>query len=138
MGFAATIYRNGHSVRMKSAILILEDDPFIAEDMAWGLERKLGIAPVIAASNRDALKRIAKGVDFAFLDVMVLDGQSIPVADALKSLNLPFAFVTAGERSALPDHLKHEILIRKPASTETLVAAIEAAQTGAADTKQQN
>lgn len=121
---AATNRKNDRSDVMTDCILILEDDPFIAEDMAWAIEHKLGVTPVIASSNREAFAWIAKGIGFAFLDLHVADGTSVSVADTLKALNLPFAFVSGSEKLELPNRLQRETFIRKPASTDTLVSVI--------------
>lgn len=115
----------GHSEGMTDSVLILEDDPFIAEDMAWGIEQKLGVSPIIASSNREAIAHIDKGIGFAFLDLHVADGMSTSVADRLKAMRLPFAFVTGSDNSELPPRLRHEVFIRKPADTSTLISVIK-------------
>jgi DNA-binding response OmpR family regulator len=76
-------------------VLVLEDEPLIAFMMRdWLTElgyQTVGPAHTVA----DALALIKNGtLDGAILDVSIGDKDSFPVADALRSKGIPFAFAT--------------------------------------------
>jgi CheY-like chemotaxis protein len=85
-------------------ILIVEDDYFIASDLAEGLA-ELG-ATVLGPSGsvKDALRHIAAngGPDAAVLDINLGREQAFPVADALLVRNIPFLFATGYSGDAVP------------------------------------
>ena len=95
-------------------ILILEDDPLTALDLQCLLEgcghEIVGLCGTVA----DAGEQISDSLDFAFLDIDLPDGKSFPVAEALESRHVPFAFVSASRRSDLPATLRHVPFIPKP------------------------
>jgi hypothetical protein len=58
-------------------------------------------------------------LDFAFLDVKVVDGETTPFATVLIEQNIPFAFVSATPPHELPGALRDSPLISlslRPAS----------------------
>ena len=67
-----------------SCVLIVEDEPFIAFDLADAIERAGGIVIGPAMTVREALALIANGgVEAAILDVNLPDGDVGPVIAAL-------------------------------------------------------
>ena len=113
-------------------ILVVEDDYFLAEDLAEEL-RSLGAevrgpAPSVAA----ALGLLADGPepDMAVLDVNLGGETVVPVAEELLLRGVPFAFVTGYDRSALPDRFADAPRFEKPLDTRRLMAAIRAALGG--------
>ena len=94
-------------------ILILEDHPHIAS-----------VCGAIAAAPR----RLADGLDFAFLDVDVSDGKSFDFARLLRDRGIPFAFVSASRPSDLPAALRDAPFIGKPFLEETIVVALPPAK----------
>ena len=114
-------------LRMDAAvqnILIVEDDPFLCEDLAMLLEERLGLEVVTSPTVAAALNRYGPQTAFAFLDVNVLDGTSMPVAEALSRSNIPFAFISGGTRSDIPDTWRHVPFFRKPISSHSMVEMI--------------
>jgi len=85
-------------------VLVVEDEFYIADDMANAL-RKLG-AEVIgpAPTEEKALGLLSSGVavDAAVLDVSLRGKGVFPVADALAERGVPFVFATGYDQSAIP------------------------------------
>jgi DNA-binding NtrC family response regulator len=71
-------------------VLIVEDEPFIALDLACAVEDAEGEPVGPAASVARALALIGSGrIDAAILDVDLVDGDSVPVLEALAKLGVP-------------------------------------------------
>ena len=104
-------------------ILILEDDPFIALDLQAIVEGE-GHSATVCASVAEARRRLAEGVDFAFLDVDVRDGKSYDLATAIGSRSVPFAFVSGSRRDELPLHLRDARFNATPFMEATIVASL--------------
>ena len=108
-----------------SSVLILEDEAMLSlmlEDVVRGMGARVVHAFAAAA---DALQALADGhYDFAILDVLVRDGTSAAVADALATREIPFIFSTAVDPEALePRHRDRTVLI-KPYEEDVLHASI--------------
>lgn len=101
---------NNNAVEIRgSKVLVVEDDFLVGESIRMNLHQ-LGcevVGPV--STSEEACGLIAcKDVEInaAILDIALNEGTSAPVAHKLKSMNLPFAFVTAyGDKQLLPDEL---------------------------------
>ncbi len=78
-------------------IMIVEDEPLIAEDLRWTIAEELGHDVAgIAATEDDALSLIATGnVGGAVVDAHLSRGRAECVAEALRAKGLPF-FVLSG------------------------------------------
>lgn len=102
-------------------ILILEDDPFIALDLAQIVETMgheiVEVCNCIAAARRQVDNR----VDFALLDIDVRDGKSFAVATALEERGIPFAFVSGSCPEDLPVGLRGANFIPKPFSEAAIL-----------------
>ncbi len=112
-------------------VLILEDDPFIALDLQAIVEdgghQVVGTFDTLAAAH----EHLTEGFDFALLDIDVVDGKSFALASALLERRIPFAFVSASQRSELPIHLRDASFIAKPFEEAAIVRTLES-QSGAA------
>ena len=106
---------------MKPHVLILEDNFFLAENLAEIVLNELDGEPVAVSTVTEALKCIPDGIALAFLDVEVLDGKSYPAARELMLNKIPFIFVSGNERASLPDDFKDIPFLSKPVSTGRLV-----------------
>ena len=63
--------------------------------------------------------------DLAVLDVNLGDHTSAPVAEALRSLGVPFMFATGyGDTIMVPESMKTVPIVRKPYADSTLAEAI--------------
>lgn len=107
-------------------ILLLEDQMLIAMDVE-SMFADRGFDNITAVDTMgEALKRIeARPPDIAILDVNLGAETSIPVAQRLLSLSIPFIFATGyGDGGMLPEGLGHVPVVRKPYEIGALLAAM--------------
>lgn len=107
-------------------ILIVEDNPIIALDMAFAVEDVGGIVVGPAASIKEALVLIERqSIAGAILDVNLVDGEISPVAERLMSDDIPFVVQTG---VGLPCDLAAkfpDIVVRiKPCAATDMVAQL--------------
>lgn len=112
---------------MGARVLLVEDQPIIALHMAELLHLEgyevLGPAHAVVP----ALALIAKTPpDAALLDLDLDGATSVPVAEALATRGIPFAFLSGHTAERLPRALRDRPLIAKPAMPEALLAALRA------------
>jgi len=91
-------------------ILIVEDEPLIAEDIASVLERNEYIISAIAYSKADALTALQTDLpDMALLDINLNGGlEGIEIADTINQhYNIPFVFITSYSDKHTLDKAKH-------------------------------
>ena len=104
------------------AILVIEDEPLVAMEIASLLEDGGAAGVTIAGSAEEALALI-KSADFdaALLDGN-LQGMSVDhVGAALAQRNIAFAFVTGYGRESLPEDFQDRMLIGKPFDPQALL-----------------
>lgn len=78
-------------------VLVAEDEPFIALDLALAIEDACGIVIGPVASVREALALIeVQQMGAAILDVNLADGDITAVVDALMALGVPLILQTGG------------------------------------------
>lgn len=109
------------------AILVVEDDYFIADELASSLSRAGAqvVGPVGSLSDALALLDETDHLDFVILDLN-LDGESaIPIAEALAARNEPFAFVTGYGSSGIPPRFKTVERLDKPVEIARVVSLIK-------------
>lgn len=105
------------------AILIVDDEPFIALDLAMAVEDAGCLVVGPAGSVREALGLLeASRVTAAILDVNLSDGDVTPVVDVLVARGVPLIFQTG---VGLPPSLKARypdlLVYAKPVMSERLV-----------------
>lgn len=96
-------------------ILIVEDEYFIAQDMARAF-RALGarvFGPVATAEAAMDLVR-EQDVDVAVLDIHLRGGTVYPLADLLLSQGVPFLFATGSDPATVPQRYARIRLCEKP------------------------
>lgn len=116
-------------IALQGVSLVLEDTMIIAMDAA-DILTEMGAQDVRIASNvADALREIeANTIELAVLDVNLGSEQSLPVAEKLAELGVPFVVATGyGDRDDLTGLYPPCPFVRKPFSNETLEAAISTA-----------
>lgn len=81
--------------------------------------RSLGVAHVACArSLADGLRLVEENkFDAALLDVQLDKNDSLPIAQRLRELGVPFGFVTGYAGDAIPDEFRDRPMIPKPFST---------------------
>ena len=108
------------------SVLVVEDQALIAMSLEASLVdhgmRVAGIAGNVTA----ALRMIEKeSPDLAVLDVNLDHESSLPIAEKLLELGVPFIFATGyGSRVELPDHLREAPVVEKPYRIEEMLAKI--------------
>lgn len=104
------------TVLMGRRILVVEDEYFLADDIADAL-RKLGaeIAGPVGHID-DAVEMLHNGgaLDAAVLDVNIGDQPIFPIARALRARQVPFVFTTGYERLSIETEFRDIPLWEKP------------------------
>ena len=106
-------------------VLIVEDEYFLADDLARGFtEEGINIVgPVSSLAQAMALVQ-EKSIDMAVLDI-ALDGDEVyDVVDALTERDVPVLFVTGYDREAIPSRYANVPLCQKPAGADEVIAAL--------------
>jgi CheY-like chemotaxis protein len=106
-------------------VLIVEDEYFLADDMAQALE-KLGaqvVGPV--PTTGAALELLSdKPVDAAILDINLKGQMVFPIADTLREQGVPFVFATGYDENAVPEDYRDVPRWEKPFRPEDLAKAL--------------
>ncbi len=107
-------------------ILIVEDEPYIAIDLAMAVEDASGRVVGPVGSVREALALVASGpVAGAILDVNLRDGDIVPVIDVLLQRGIPLTIQTG---VGLPDDFRQRYpalrVHSKPVKAAALVQEI--------------
>ena len=108
------------------SILVVEDEYFLAADLAQLLRRHgaevLGPCP----DERDALLQVEKRrPDCAVLDVKLGPGRGFGLADRLQALGVSFLFFTGYDEEILPQRFSGVVRLEKPMDDARLLDAIE-------------
>jgi DNA-binding response OmpR family regulator len=87
-------------------VLVVEDEATIAMLIEDALDEEGSVVVGPYATVVEALQMAQlPGIDFALLDMSLLDGRVYPVAAALSRRNIPFILISGyGEDAAPPDH----------------------------------
>lgn len=110
------------------SVLVVEDDYLLAEELAESL-REHGFGVVGPAATLATAKRLLADnrIDAACLDVRLTEQEtSIPLAQSLAALGIPFLFLTAYPVAYLPIDMRDRPKLDKPVSTEALVEQVAA------------
>jgi CheY-like chemotaxis protein len=107
-------------------VLIVEDDYFLADDMARNLEASGArvIGPVADVQGALDLIACADHVDAAVLDLNLHGTMAFGIADALLARQVPFVFATGYDQSAIPDIYHHVPRCEKPVTVEGIALAL--------------
>jgi len=116
------------------SVLVVEDNPVLAESMAFALAAYgwTVIGPV--ASGAAALEELAGGrFAMAILDVDLGKEMSFPIAEKLRSMAIPFIFLTGFvSHRDFPDGFQDEICLQKPVMPDALIQGLESLLTNGA------
>jgi two-component system, response regulator PdtaR len=112
-------------LRSRSRILIVEDEYFIATDLARLLRKEGYEIAGPAPSVEQALVLIREQAPTAaVLDIQLNEEQSYAVADHLASLDTPFLFLTSYTEHDLPERFRDRPLISKLSDFDAVVRAL--------------
>lgn len=106
-------------------ILIVEDEYYLADDLARALELQGAevIGPVGSLDEADAL--VGQGdFDCAILDINLRGEMAFPVADRLESKGIPFIVASGYNSAAIPDRFLAVPRVEKPFNPREVIAAI--------------
>ena len=97
-------------------VLIVEDEYFLADDMARHFVAAGAELVGFAPTARQALAIVDREphVDVAVLDVRLGSGDVFEVADRLRDLGVCLVFYTATEPSELPERFRDDPVVQKP------------------------
>ena len=106
-------------------VLVVEDEYFLAEDMAEALQ-KLGAEVVGPVPTRDKALALlaAEPVDAAVLDINLKGEMVFPVAQALTEQGIPFVFATGYDQTAIPAEYQDTPRWEKPFDPEAFAEAL--------------
>jgi DNA-binding response OmpR family regulator len=104
------------------SILIVEDEPLIAMDIAQSLKAQ-GASVSVARTLRDALREVeAPGLSAGVLDHRLPDGDASQICDRLDARNIPF--VICSGYSYVEGPCSEGEHVHKPVQPEALVAKV--------------
>ncbi len=109
---------------MTTRILVVEDENFIAMELAWIVE-DAGCSVVGLERSVEETRQVlaSKVVDLALLDVNLGGEMVFPVSKMLDALGIPFVFITSNP-ALLPAEYRRRPLMAKPFRQEALRALI--------------
>ena len=106
-------------------VLVVEDDYFIADEVASNLERRGAevVGPVGTVSG--ALELLdGSSPDAAVLDINLRGEMAYVIADALIKRDIPFVFATGYDANVIPERFAGVPRCRKPVSYAELARAL--------------
>jgi CheY-like chemotaxis protein len=109
-------------------ILVVEDDWFVAQDIALAIRREGARVAGPVATSDDALRLIAQEprIDLAVLDVVLANDGGYLVADALAARGVPFVFATCCDSSEMPIRFRGTPHWDKPFDADALARFLTA------------
>lgn len=118
--------------RNERRVLLVEDNPDLAESMTFALAAFGWSVTATVATSLEALESVSvSSFEIAVLDVDLGDELSYPVADELKRRGVPFIFLTGFvARDEMPERFSEEVCLTKPVVPESLIEALEALLSG--------
>jgi len=106
-------------------ILIVEDEYYLAEDLAAAVRAAGGEVVGPVGSLAEAEDRVAKGgFDCAVLDMNLRGELVFPIARRLEGEGVPFVVTTGYNSGALPIEIESHRRIEKPFEQEKVVEAV--------------
>ena len=107
-------------------VLIVEDEYFLADDLARGFaDEGISIVGPVPSLDQARASIEQKHINLAVLDIALDDSKVYDVADALIAQDVPVLFVTGYDRDAIPDRYADVPMCQKPASAKDVIIALE-------------
>ena len=97
-------------------ILLVEDDFFIAEDLAAALKAAGAhvVGPAASIARAQDLIARTEHLDGAIIDIHLNGELSYPLADVLVARGVSVVFATGYDRGSIPENYAHIALCEKP------------------------
>jgi DNA-binding response OmpR family regulator len=110
----------------KPHILLVEDDELIGSFLAevlgeWGFHCAGPVSDIFSALYKAETERI----DAALLDVILLDQHDYEVMEALEARGIPFGFLSAMPRGALPLKWSGHPFLEKPCGESAILKMLQ-------------
>ncbi|WBH16319.1 response regulator [Sphingomonas radiodurans] len=107
-------------------VLVIEDDYFIAEDMACQLAANGAeiIGPAASVDAAMALIEQTERIDGAVMDINLQGLMAWPIADALLKRGVHFVFATGYDSASIPARYAEIIRCEKPADPNSTAKAL--------------
>lgn len=108
-------------------VLVVEDNPVLAESMAFALSAYGWTVVGPVGTGAAALEELAAGrFAVATLDVDLGEEMSFPVAKKLQEGGVPFVFLTGYvSQRDFPERFKNEMCLQKPVMPDALIGSLE-------------
>lgn len=106
-------------------VLLVEDEPLIAIDGADML-RAMGVDDVVCVrSVTEGMSALDAGAfHAALLDLRLGQESSVPLAQRLAAMNIPFGFLTGFQDNAIPQEFRGRPVVVKPFTAAQLEALL--------------
>jgi CheY-like chemotaxis protein len=115
----------GGAVLENCRILIVEDEPVVALELASILEEERAKVVGVADSVASALNFLQRdNINCAILDIDIRGESSWPIADVLSNRHIPFAFISGLSEILLPTRHIGRPIIRKPFATAEVIEVV--------------
>jgi two-component SAPR family response regulator len=115
-----------HSSFAGSAILVVEDEYLIANDLARDFEDHDATVIGPFATLDGALASLDDNrPDMAVLDINLRGDAVFPLAGVLAARNIPFVFTTGYDAGSIPEQFNQVPLCEKPFRASTLLTALQ-------------
>ncbi|CCE06127.1 putative response regulator receiver (CheY-like protein) [Bradyrhizobium sp. STM 3843] len=116
MGQSTPIRRTGSEPLAGRSILIVEDEYFLADDLAGELKRRGAdvIGPVSEVLEAQTILSSDQPIDAALLDINLRNEMIYPLARALRERDIRFAFTTGYVRTSIRSEFADVLLWEKP------------------------
>ena len=110
----------------KPAILVVEDEYFLADDVARTLRRAGAavVGPVARVVDAEALIVTGVRIDAAVLDVNLTGEAVYALADRLRGRGVPFVFAPGYDADAIPDRYADAPRRQTPFEAAEIVTAV--------------
>jgi DNA-binding NtrC family response regulator len=108
-----------------SRILIIEDEFYLADDLAAALRGAGAVVVGPVGSLQDAEQVVGAGdFDCAVVDMNLRGDMAFPIADRLQEAGIPFLIATGYNSASLPERFADVPRVEKPSDTARIVAAL--------------
>jgi DNA-binding LytR/AlgR family response regulator len=109
-------------------VLIIEDEPLIAEHLAYQMSAE-GAEVIGPVANVDAALELISHtrLDGATLDIKLMGNKTFEVADVLVARDIPFVFLTGYGAHDVPARHANVSRIEKPVTPDVVSRALKAA-----------
>lgn len=107
-------------------ILLVEDEFFIAEDMACQLEAGGAevVGPVASVNAAIGLIEQTERIDGAIVDLNLQGVMSWPIVDALRQRGVPCVFATGYDQASIPARYAEIVRCEKPVDVDKTARAL--------------